>query len=59
MKRSQNIVSDACSCLDKINNANYNDNNNRVKPTLESLFENFALNKQDVLHLSPLVSNIL
>ena len=58
IKGSKNIVADALSRLDKIDNlnntnpnSNYNKKNkNKVEPTLESLTENFTLNKEDVLH---------
>ena len=55
IKGSKNIVADALSRLDKIDNVNNTssnniDNNNKVEPTLESLSEHFALNKEDVLH---------
>ena len=55
IKGSKNIVADALSRLDKIDNvnntsSNNTNNNNKVEPTLESLSENFALNKEDVLH---------
>ena len=57
-KGSKDIVADAVSCLDKIdylNNANSNSNsNNKVEPTLESLSENFVLNKK--IFFTPLVS---
>ena len=52
-KTSKNIVADALSRLDKIdylNKDNAESNNNKVESTLESLNENFALNKEDVLH---------
>ena len=41
IKGSTNIVVDALSRLDKIENLNH-ENNNKVEPTLESLSENFA-----------------
>ena len=55
IKGSKNILADALSRLDKIDNLNKsstdsNKNNNIAEPTLESLSENFALNKEDVLH---------
>ena len=51
IKSSKNIVADTLSRLDKIDNLNSpNSNNNKIKPTLECLSENFALNKEDVLH---------
>ena len=53
IKGSNNIVADALSRLDKIDYPNKSSNeskNNKVEPTLESLSENFALNKEDVLH---------
>ena len=64
IKGSKNNVADALSRLDKIdlnkNNNNYNNNsnngdnndnnNNKVESSLESLCENFALNKEDNLH---------
>ena len=43
-------MADALSCLDKIENLNNENRNNKVEPSLESLSENFALNKEDVLH---------
>ena len=46
-KGSKNIVADARSRLDKI--YNLNNINNKVEPTLESLSENLALHKEDVL----------
>ena len=54
IKGSKNVVADALSRLDKIDILNktrnsYN-NNNKLEPFLESLSENFALNKKDVLH---------
>ena len=50
-KGSTNIVADALSPLNKIDNVNNtNFNNNKVEPTLKSLSENFALNKEDILH---------
>ena len=60
MKGSKNIVSDALSRLDKIdyrNKSTTNSNNNKVEPTLESLSEHFALNKEDIFH--PLVLKLL
>ena len=51
IKGSKNIVADALSRLDKIDNLNNTSSNDkRVEPTLESLNEHFALNKEDVLH---------
>ena len=57
---SENIVADALSRLDKVDNLNNtssnnnnNNNNNKAEPTLESLSENIALNKEDVLHKIP------
>ena len=57
MKGSKNIVADALSRLDIIDNldkdntsTNSNNIHNKVEPTLESLSENFTLNKEDVLH---------
>ena len=55
IKGSKNIVADALSRLDKIDNLNNNSSKNdniinKVEPTLESLSEHFALNKEDVLH---------
>ena len=47
---SKNIVADDLSYLDKLDNVNSNNNHNDVEPSLESLSENFALNKEDVLH---------
>ena len=58
IKGSKNIVVDARSRLDIIDNLNntntYSNNNNdkKFEPTLESLSENFVLNKEDVLHSS-------
>ena len=53
IKGSTNIVADALSRLDIIENLNNtNFNNNKVEPALERLSENFALNKEDVLHLT-------
>ena len=40
------------SRLDKIDNLNRNNNNNKVEPTLESLSENFALSYKDDLYLN-------
>ena len=50
IKGSKNIVADAPSHLHKI--GNLNKKNNKVNPTLESLSHNFALNKEDVLHIT-------
>ena len=53
VKVFKKIVADALSRLDKIENlntTNFNNNNNKVEPTLESLSESFALNKEDILH---------
>ena len=51
VKGSKSIVADALSRLDKIDNVNNtNSNNNIVEATLESLSENFALNKKDILY---------
>ena len=53
IKGSKNIVADALSRIDKIDylsKSSNKSNNNQVKPTLESLSENFALNNEDVLH---------
>ena len=53
IKGSKNIVADALSCLDKIDYLNKSSNKtnyNKVESTLESQSENFALNKEDVLH---------
>ena len=47
IKGSKNIVADALSRLDIIDNSNKssaNSDNNKVEPRLESLSENFALN---------------
>ena len=53
IKGSKNIVADAPSRLDKIDNINNtSSDNNNVEPTLECLYENFALIKEDVLHPS-------
>ena len=56
MKGSKNIVADAFSRLNKIDNLNNNNdsnndnnNNNKVEPTLESLCASLALNKEDIL----------
>ena len=48
----EDFTADALSCLGKIENSDYansNNNNDKVEPTLESLSENFSLNKEDVL----------
>ena len=45
IKSSKNIVADALSCLDKTDNENH-----KIEPSLDSLSENFALNREDVLH---------
>ena len=37
------------SIIDDLNYSNFN-NNNKVERTLESLSDNFALNKEDILH---------
>ena len=54
IKGSKNIVADALSRLDEIDNLNNLNNtnsyNNKVEPTLESLSENFILNKEDDRH---------
>ena len=51
IKCFKNIVADTLSHLDKIDNQNSsNPNNNKIEPPLESLSENFALNKEDVLN---------
>ena len=51
IKGSKPTVANALSRLDKIDNLKQNINiNNKVEPTLESLSEIFALNKEDVLH---------
>ena len=50
---SKNIVTGALSRLNKIYNLNKSSTysiNNKGKPTLESLSENFAVNKEYVLH---------
>ena len=51
-KGSKNTVVDALSRLDKIDNLNNTNtnNNDKVEPTLESLSQNFALNKENILH---------
>ena len=52
IKGSKNIVADALSCLDKIENVNneLNYNTNKVEPTLESQSKIFALNKENIFH---------
>ena len=46
---SPELNTDVHSCLDQKDNVNNtNSNNNNVEPTLESLSENFALNKEDI-----------
>ena len=51
IKGSKKLVADALSRLDKVDNVNNtNSNNNKNEPALESPSENFALNKEDVLH---------
>ena len=50
MKSSKNIVVDYLGRLYKIDNLNNKNIYNKVEPALESLGENFALNKEDVLH---------
>ena len=52
IKGSKNIVADACSQLDRIERLDYTNSNNynKVQPALDSLSENFAFNKEDVLH---------
>ena len=54
IKGSIIILADALSRQDKIENPNFNNFNfnsyNILEPTLESLSENFTLNKEDVLH---------
>ena len=52
IKGSKYIVADVLSRLDKIDNINNSNSNsnNKVVPTLESLSEHFAFNKEDVLH---------
>ena len=57
IKGSKTIVADALSRLVRIYNVNNNNNNNYIEPTLESLSENFALNKEDILH--PTTSNTI
>ena len=52
VKSSKNIVADALSRLDKIDNLNSIYSNKKVEPTLRSRSENFALIKEDILHLS-------
>ena len=49
---SIHIVADALSCLDNKDSQNNTNShsNNKVEPILESLSENFALNKEDVFH---------
>ena len=49
IKGSINIVADALSCRDEIDNLNSN-KDNKVEATLESPSENCALSTQDVLH---------
>ena len=48
----KNNVADALRRLDVTDNLNnnYSNNNNKNEPTLESLSENFALNKEDILN---------
>ena len=55
IKGSKTIVADALSHLNKLDNLNKsstesknNNNDNKVEPTLESLIENFALNKEGI-----------
>ena len=55
IKGNKNIVADALSRLDNIDNLNKsstetNNNNNKVESTIESVSENFALNNEDVLY---------
>ena len=59
IKGSKNIVANALSHLYKLENLNNTTyiNNNKVESTLESVSENFALNKEDVPH--PPVSKLL
>ena len=56
IKCTKNISADALSHLDKKDDLNNNNSNktNKVEPTLESLSENFALKKEDILHPSVL-----
>ena len=59
IKGSKNIVEDALSRLDKINNLNNtNSNSNKVELTLESLSENFAWNDEDALHPTSFKTNM-
>ena len=51
IKGSKYIVAYALSRIDKKENI-YNENNNKVEPTLESLSENFGLNTEDLLLLT-------
>ena len=51
IKGSKNIIADVLRCLDKIDNLYNTYNYNKVEPTLEKLSKNFALNKEDLLHL--------
>ena len=51
IKGSKNIIADALCRLNKFDYVNNtNSNNNIIEPILESLIENFVLNKEDVLH---------
>ena len=49
IKGSENIVADALSHLDKIDNVN-NENNNKIESSLESLREHFAFKNENILH---------
>ena len=60
MKGSKNIVADALSRLDNIDNLKCTKtNNHNVEPTLESVSENFALNNEDILHLTSSFKTIM
>ena len=50
IKGFKNIIADGLNHLDKIDQLNYTNsiNSNEAYPTLESLSENFALNKEDI-----------
>ena len=59
IKDSKNIVTDVLSRLYEIGNLNNNNSkNNKVESHLESLSENFALNKEDVLHPTSFKTNM-
>ena len=50
IKGSKNFFVYVCIHLDKRDDENNNNDNHNVEPTLESLSENVALNKEDILH---------